>query len=99
MPRRARQAVWITLAYDALTQFRERCGQRVLRNQLGAQRASHTCGGQAYRTGALAVAAAGGAAAVAVIASSPILGIIGLAGAGYLAYDWLAFRVKNGMRF
>jgi hypothetical protein len=53
----------------------------------------------AKRKGALAVAAAGGAAAVAVIASSPILGIIGLAGAGYLAYDWLAFRVKNGMRF
>ena len=53
----------------------------------------------AKRKGTLAVVAGGGAAAIAIAASSPILGIIGLAGAGYLAWDWISFRVKNGMRF
>lgn len=53
----------------------------------------------AKRKGTLAAVAAGGSVAVAVIASSPVLGVLGLAGAGYLAYDWFKFRAKNGMRF
>lgn len=52
----------------------------------------------AKRKGMIAAATAGGAAAVA-IAGAPIIGVLGLAGAAYLAYDWFTFRVKNGMRF
>lgn len=53
----------------------------------------------ARRKGTLAAVVAGGAAVVAVAASSPVLGVVGLAGAAYLAWDWVSFRVKNGMRF
>jgi hypothetical protein len=52
----------------------------------------------AKRKGTLAAATAVGAGVVAV-AASPVVGAIGLAGAAYLAWDWLSFRVKNGMRF
>jgi len=52
----------------------------------------------AKRKGMIAAATAGGAAVVAV-AGAPIIGVIGLAGAAYLAWDWFSFRVKNGMRF
>jgi hypothetical protein len=52
----------------------------------------------AKRKGALAVVTAGGAAVVAV-AGAPVVGVIGLAGAAYLTWDWLSFRIKNGMRF
>ena len=52
----------------------------------------------AKRKGAVAAAAAGGAAVVAV-AGAPVLGVIGLAGAAYLAWDWIQFRVKHGLKF
>ena len=52
----------------------------------------------AKRKGALAAATAVGAGVVAV-AGAPIVGAIGLAGAAYLGWDWLSFRIKNGMRF
>ena len=52
----------------------------------------------AKRKGAVA-AATGAAGAALVVAGAPILGVIGLAGGLYLAYDWFSFRVKNGMRF
>jgi hypothetical protein len=52
----------------------------------------------AKRKGTLAAAVAGGSALV-VVAGAPILGVLGLAGAAYLTWDWFSFRVKNGMRF
>jgi hypothetical protein len=51
----------------------------------------------ARRKGMLAVATAAGAVLLAT--ASPILGVLGLVGAGYLGLDWLKFRIKNGMRF
>jgi hypothetical protein len=51
----------------------------------------------AKRKGLLATAATGGAVALAVM--NPIVGVIGLAGAAYLGWDWFSFRLKNGMRF
>jgi hypothetical protein len=53
----------------------------------------------AKRKGMLAAATAGGVTALAIAVSSPVLGVIGLAGAAYLTWDWFSFRVKNGMRF
>lgn len=50
------------------------------------------------RKGTLAAATAVGAGVVA-IAASPVVGVIGLAGAAYLTWDWFSFRIKNGMRF
>ncbi len=52
----------------------------------------------ATRKVTLAAATAVGAGVIAV-AASPVVGVIGLAGAAYLAWDWFSFRVKNGMRF
>ena len=52
----------------------------------------------AKRKGAIAAVTAGAAGVVAV-AGAPVVGVIGLAGAAYLAWDWVSFRIKNGMRF
>jgi hypothetical protein len=52
----------------------------------------------AKRKGALA-AAAGAGAVVAGAAIAPVAGIVVAAGALYLGWDWLSFRIKNGMRF
>jgi len=52
----------------------------------------------ARRKGLIAAAAAGGSAVI-IAAASPVLGVVGLAGSAYLAWDWFSFRMKNGMRF
>ena len=52
----------------------------------------------AKRNGALAAITAAGAG-VFVVAGAPVAAVIGLAGAAYLTWDWVSFRVKNGMRF
>ncbi len=52
----------------------------------------------AKRKGALAVAGAAGAVAAGVVIA-PVAGIVAAAGAVYLGWDWLSFRIKNGMRF
>jgi len=52
----------------------------------------------AKRKGALAVAAGAGAVAAGVVIA-PVAGIVAAAGAVYLGWDWLSFRIKNGMRF
>ena len=45
-------------------------------------------------------AAVGAGAAVAAVAGAPVILVVGgVAGAGYLAWDWFSYRVKNGMRF
>jgi hypothetical protein len=52
----------------------------------------------AKRKGALAAVAAGGAVAAGMVIA-PVAGIVVAAGALYLGWDWLSFRIKNGMRF
>ena len=53
----------------------------------------------AKRKGTVAAVTAAGATGVAVITASPVIAVIGLAGAAYLTWDWLSYRIKNGMRF
>lgn len=50
----------------------------------------------ARRKGVLATAA--GVGAVALVVVNPIVGVVGLAGAAYLGWDWLSFRIKHGLR-
>lgn len=52
----------------------------------------------AKRKGMVA-AATGVGAGIALVALNPVVGVLGLAGAAYLGYDWLSFRIKNGLRF
>jgi hypothetical protein len=47
----------------------------------------------------LTAAAVAGASGLALALSAPVLGVLGLAAAGYLTYDWFMFRAKRGMRF
>ena len=47
--------------------------------------------------GLRAAVVAGGSALLLV--ASPVVGVIGLVGAGYLTYDWFMYRAKRGMRF
>jgi threonine/homoserine/homoserine lactone efflux protein len=53
----------------------------------------------AKRKGTLAAATAAGAGVIALVAGSPVIAVLGVAGAAYLTWDWFSFRVKNGMRF
>ena len=52
----------------------------------------------ARRKGIIAAAAAGGSA-VLIVTTAPVVGALAIAGSAYLAWDWFAFRMKNGMRF
>ncbi len=52
----------------------------------------------ARKKGLAAAGTAIGSVALLVI-DWPILGAIGLAGAGYLTWDWFRFRAKRGLRF
>jgi uncharacterized membrane protein len=52
----------------------------------------------ARKKGWAAAAATGGA--VALMATvSPVLGVIALAPAAYLGWEWFSYRAKRGMRF
>ena len=53
----------------------------------------------ARRKGTVAAVVGGASAALIVAAGAPVLGVVGLAGAAYLTWDWFSFRIKNGMRF
>jgi hypothetical protein len=53
----------------------------------------------AKRKGAIAAATAVGSGVVVFAGAPVVVGVLGLAGAAYLAWDWFSFRIKNGMRF
>jgi hypothetical protein len=52
----------------------------------------------AKRKGAIAAATTAGAGLL-IVANMPVVAVVGLAGAAYLTWDWLSFRIKNGLRF
>jgi hypothetical protein len=53
----------------------------------------------AKKKGMIAAGVAAGTAAVFIFTGLWPLGLIGLAGTGYLTWDWFKFRAKRGMRF
>jgi delta 1-pyrroline-5-carboxylate dehydrogenase len=53
----------------------------------------------AKRKGATAAAAAAGVGVLAIAGAPAVLAILGGVGTVYLAWDWLSFRIKNGLRF
>ena len=53
----------------------------------------------AKRKGARAAAAAIGVGVLTVAGAPAVVAVLGSAGALYLGWDWLSFRIKNGMRF
>lgn len=52
----------------------------------------------AKRKGMMATAMTG-AGVAALVLFNPVVGVLGLAGAAYMGWDWFSFRLKNGMRF
>ena len=53
----------------------------------------------AKKKGLVAASVAAGTAAVFIFTGLWPLGLIGLAGSGYLTWDWFKYRAKRGMRF
>jgi hypothetical protein len=51
------------------------------------------------KKGLMAAGAAAGTAAVLLFTGLWPVWLIGLAGTGYLTWDWFKFRAKRGMRF
>jgi len=54
---------------------------------------------KARKKGLAAAAVAGGSVALGLLGLPTVLMVMGLAGAGYLTYDWFMFRAKKGLRF
>lgn len=65
----------------------EMAGSIVQRNKVVAKRKG------------LIAAATGVGTAAAFVVGAPIVGIVGVVAGAYFGWDWLAFRIKNGMRF
>ena len=53
----------------------------------------------AKKKGLMAAGVAAGTAAIFIFTGLWPIGLIGLAGTGYLTWDWFKFRAKRGMRF
>jgi hypothetical protein len=53
---------------------------------------------EAKKKGVVAIGAWGGTALL-LAGGFPVLGAVGVAGAGYLTVKWFMYRAKRGMRF